>query len=336
MAACCIFISNRRAQERVGDSVVFPYAKNALVFILSVCGSLSIGFILHEMFLSATAMYIALAIGFFIAYCIAQMIAAMTFKILNKMKDLTKFGAIAVGILLLVIVLTSADILGYERYVPHFADIEGVQMLDVDILSRNLGKPTNAALSELLIKDTEIIKEAITLHQTIVNERQSIRQFHFDQLLRRPIVSLFLGQSRPSFSLLYKLKNGDLIVRRYYLPESFMDENDVHRLRARSRLSLLQNRPDLIDGIQLTFYDPVHSVIYIDKPEHIQEFIYALMNDHDLIQPIRFAQDAILVSFRAKALDLDNYWLNSLSFEIVYNERGYVRDWLRENGYELS
>jgi len=339
MMACSVIISNKRAQERIGDSVVFPYIKNTLVFILSVCGLLLMGYIFFSMFKTTPAMYIGAAIGFSIAYCIAQMIAEKKLNILNKMKDFTKFGAVTVGILLLMIVSTRSDIFGYERHVPHFGDIEGVQMLDVSILSRDLGKSPNAALNELLVKDTEIINETLALHQAIINERQSLRQFHTE---RRQFNAIFRGgrflmaDVNYRFSVLYKLKNGNLIVRSYYLPESFMDENNVQELRTRSGLSipLLQNRPYLIDGIQLTFYDPDHSEIVISKHYHIQEFISAFMKDNDLIQPIRFASDGILVRFRSEALDLGDYtWMNSLSFEIAYSEHSYVRDWLVENGY---
>jgi len=339
MIACSVFISNKRAQEQIGDSIVFPYIKNTLVFILSAYGLLLTGYIFFNMFRTTSFMYIGAAIGFFIAYCIAQMIAEKKFNILNKMRDFTKFGAVAIGILLLIIASTRSDIFGYERYVPRFTDIEGVQMQDVGILARALGKSPNVALNELLlIKDTEIINETLALHQAIVNERLSLRQFHTERrqlnAIRRG--SRFRGTDvNYHFSVLYKLKNGNLIVRSYYLPESFIDENNVQELRARSSLSmsLLQNRPYLIDGIQLTFYDLDHSGIVISKQDHIQEFINAFKKDDDLIQPIiRFTSDGILVRFRSEALGAYT-WMNSLSFEIVYSERSYVRDWFIENGY---
>jgi len=333
MAACCIFATNKREQERAGDSVVFPYVKNALVFILSVCGLLLLGFIFYETFWSTTAMYIGFVIGFFIAYCIAQMIAEKTFNILSKIKDFIKFGAIAVSILLLIIVSTGSDIFGYERRIPHFADIEGIQMQDVHFLFFERDNLSNTTLNELLVKDQEIINETMALHQAILNERAALRQYQSGR--RRGS-----GANVYNFNVLYKLNNGNVIVRSYPLPLSFMTENDVNGLMARSRLSisLFQNRPDLIYSIDI---DPhrFYSIdgVLISRQEHILGFINALEKDHDLLtQPNTFYMNSLPIRIILEPEDLgfSFRWIDSLFFEIVHDgHRSYVRDWLIENGY---
>ena len=120
MTVCMMFISNKRVQERVGGKlIVFPYAKQAMVFIVSV-GGLLLFSVLSGMFAfwSVTAMNIGFAIILFISYCTSKMISAKTFNILNKMKDFINFAAVAISILLLIIVSIRFDIFGYERYVP--------------------------------------------------------------------------------------------------------------------------------------------------------------------------------------------------------------------------
>jgi len=261
------------------------------------------------------------------------MIAEKTFNILNKMKDFVKFGAIALGIMLLIVVSTRSDVFGYERHIPLFANIEGVQILDVNFLFDERDKLNNTTLNELLVKDTEIINEIITLHQTIINERGALRQL---QLARRR----GLGARVRQFNILYKLNNGNVVVRSYYLPMSFMTENDVHRLQIRSQLSmsLLQNRPDLINGIDI---DPLRSYLrdeyLITRHDHILELIDALMKDYDLlIHPKVFERNNIHVRivFEPEDLVFRFWWMDSLSFEIGYDgDRSYVRDWLFEKEY---
>ena len=324
MAAFCVFIANKRAQERAGDSVVFPYVKNALVFILSVCGLLLVGVILFSMFRSTSAMYVGFAIGFFIAYCIAQMIAEKTFNILNKMKDFIKFGAVAVGLLLLLLVSTWSDVFGYERYIPHLEDIEGIQIHNVRSFLNNSDSLTNTALNELLVKDPEIITETIAFHQAIISERGALRRYE-SECLRD------LRYADRDFSVLYKLRNGNVIVRHYHLPKSFIDENDLHGLQSRSQLSisLLQNRPDLIWGINLTLHRDrvIQSDTFIDSQDHVLEFVNVLTKDHNsVIQGTTPSSEFLRVSIYLE----DWWWMSILQFNIEYND--HIRDWLLENG----
>jgi len=330
-AACCVLAANKRAHEREGDSVAFPYVKNALVFVLSVSGLLFMGFILFEMFTTVSAMYIGFAIGFFIAYCIAQMIIEKTFNILNKMKDFIKFGAVTLGLLLLIIVSTSSDMFGYERYVPRFADIEGVQMIDVHFLLQERNALRNSVLNELLVKDSEIINETIAFHQAIINEREALKRYDFERARN----SRF---ARRSFSILYKLRNGNVIVRHYHLPSSFVDENNLHGLLIRSRLSvsLLQNKPDLIGHIEILapFDANRQSEDNITRHDHILEFINVLSENRDLLvaqnTPDRTTRIRVLFGPEGSRY---NRRINSLLFDFGPFEGSHVHRWLLENGY---
>ena len=338
LVICCVVAANKRAHELTDDSVVFPYVKNVLVFILSVSGSLLTGYIFFIIFLSAFAMYVGFAIGFFIAYCIAQMIAEKTFNIMKKIRDSIKFGAIAVGLLLLIIITTSSDIFGYERFVPHLADIKGVTMLDVQTFFDNRDKLTNTDLNELLVKDIEIINEIINLHQAIVNERGTLKRYGFE---RRPF-----SASARYINILYMLNNGNVVVRRYLLPIDFMNDNDIHGLRLKNRFStsLLQNRPDLIDSITLrglrNSYEPLlenthqrSEILTISELVHIQTFLDALMKDSELITQSRSSAVGIQAEIffePAEGLNSPHRRMESLLFRIEDNRQGNVRDWLNE------
>ena len=326
MAACCVFATNKRAHERAGDSVVFPYAKNVLVFILSVFGLILMGFIFLAMFSSSFAMYVGFAIGFFIAYCIAQMIAEKTFNIVNKLKDFKKFGAIAGGLLLLLIVVTRSDIFGYERYVPRIEDIQGVQILDVRFLFDNRNELANTDLSELLVKDIDIINETVNLHQAIISERAELMRVE-------------RYTSNQHTNILYKLENGNVVVRRYRLDDSFRNRNNVHGLEISSRLStsLLQNRPYLINniaisrfGFQRSSYQPPD--ISIHRDDHILEFIDALMKDRDIVNLPGANSLHVEIMFTPEGFSRLSR-MDSLSFRVANNDQSYVLDWLRKTSY---
>ena len=328
LSAFCVFAANKRALERESDFIVFPYVKNVLVLILSVCGLLLMGFFLFGRPVNATIMFVWFIIGFFTAYCIAK-----TFSIISKMNYFIKFGAIAVGLLLLIIITIRTDIFGYERYVPHITDVEGIQMLDVDFLFIERDRLTNSALSEVLVKDTEIINETIALHQAIINEREALRQFQS--------VSNNSRIDGHNLNILYKLKNGRVIARNYRLPESFMYENDFHSLLARSRLSisLLQNRPDLICGFEIFRRGSPSQVDDITKHDHLLEFSGALMKDYEfLYQQNTFGYIRVTIVFEPSPnlelwSPLDLYRMNSLLFEFEYSDSSHTIGWLHENGY---
>ena len=331
MVICCVFAANKRALERADDAVVFDPIKNVSVFIFSVFGLLTVGFIFLFMFLNTYAMYIGFAIGFFIAYCIAQFFAEKTFNIRRKIKDVIKFGAIAGSLLLLIIISTGFDIFGYERRIPQISYIEGIQTLDVHTLFDNRDKLLNTELNELLVKDMEIIADLMDLHQAIIDERKALRQFE--------ILRMQNPRAGRHLDILYKLNNGNVIVRRYHLSESFMDDNNVLGLLARSHvsLSLLQNSPDLIGSIRIAFLVPGHrqseSEILISEHDQIHGFVDALMKDHALLTQPPFVENYINITIRFEPEDvnLNTSRMDSLRFTILDNNRGYVRDWLRHS-----
>jgi len=315
-----IFTTNRRAQERSGDSIVFPYVKNVLIFILSVCGLLLMGLLFLDMFQEIFAMYIGFAIGFFIAYCIAQMIAEKTFNILSKMKDFVKYGGIAFGILLFIVLSVRSDMFGYERRVPHSSDIVGIQMTSM----RTFDVPT---LDELLVKDIDIIHETMALHQAIINERNEFR--YFDNIRR--------SHHSPSLSILYKLTNGNFLTRTYILPESIIESNDIGKLLIRSRysVSLLIDRPDLIESINL--YSSLLPNVEISEHDHIVEFVDAFMKDLEngiVFESFKRLFTDVRFSFVAEIQERDQYWLRRMSsFRLDNREQSHIYNWILANGF---
>jgi len=133
-----------------------------------------------------------------------------------------------------------------------------------------------------------------------------------------------------------------VIVRSYYLPESFADANDVHELEARSLLStsLLQNRPELIDSIVISksdfrqFYNrPPDISIY--RHDHILAFIEALMKDRDLINQTGESSICAEIIFTPEGLGGFRRIgrMNSLSFRIAKNGQSHVLDWLSKTDF---
>jgi len=242
MTICCFVVVNKRALERTGDSFIFPYVKNIMVFVFSACGLLlSVSLlIMFSSYHNNYNKYIWFVISFFITYCIAQMIDKKTFNILDKMKGFIKFGAVAVVILLIIII----SIFRFERHVPRFADIEGIQLIHVlDLMT------SKTLLNELLIKDAEIIDDVISLHQTIIRDRETLSRFV-------PEHRFDISGGGQRFNILYKLKNQNLVVRSYYLPEPFIQMNDVRGLLGRVQLLMPppEKRP----------YDEIMQMPYID------------------------------------------------------------------------
>jgi len=327
LAVLCIYATNKRALEHSGDSIVFPYVKNVLVFILSVCGLLLMGLLLLNMFYEVTYMYIGFVIGFFIAYCIAQMIAEKTFNILNKMRDFIKFTSVAVGIMLLITLLSRYDILGHERYVPRLADIDGVQMSFRQTYdSRTLNVPTD---DELLVKNSGLIKEVAALHQAIINERNWWRHFG-------TMNEISFREPGRRLSIVYKLTNGNVISRTYTLPLGFTASNGVGNLQTRITYSasLFVDRPELISSIRLNTYC-LHDFTLDD--EHIFEFVEMFMKDLEsgLISDSSHIQIFRgYFNFAVETHDYNRYWLLRMRpFRFEHSDQSNIYNWLSTNGY---
>jgi len=278
------------------------------------------GLLFLNIFDGLLAMYVGFAIGFFIAYCLAQMIAEKTFNILSKMKEFVKFGSIAIGLLVLTLLSSSLDIFGYERHVPRPADIAGVQMTSMRVFD----EPT---LDELFVKDVDLINETTALHQAIINERNVLRHYG---MLESQWNARYL-------SILYKLNSGNFISRTYFLPESFMISNSVPELRTRSHysISLLLDRTDLISRIILDYYDVRDIIIEGDQ---ILEFMDAFMKDleSNLIREGPWGNLTGNFHFVDEMREHNQYWLRRMSsFRVEYTDQSHVYNWLIVNGYSV-
>jgi len=340
MAVCSAFVANKREIERVGDSIAFPGIKAILIFILSVYSSLLVGGVFFATFDNIFVKYAGFAFGFFAGYYITQMIVEKSFNILYKTKDIKKFGAVALGLLLLIMVSTR---FGYERYVPNLRNIEGAQIATIQNFF------IEPVPDKLLVKDVNIINEITAFHQTIIDERAVLRRFESNH-----------SEAGKYMSILYKLINGNFIARTYYLPESFVDNDNVNRLLVKSRYmaSLFQDRPDLISSITLTLSTPMDGVtppaepIVISKHDHIVEIIDSLMKDLDQLNSTNefLPREIYSIQGRFDAREslglaswdgvpgwfdrqLHHNWRSMLSFEIAHAERSHIYEWLSLNGY---
>jgi len=222
--------------------------------------------------------------------------------------------------MILMIFSLESDIFGVERHVPHISDIESVYLVNWKLSHREQVELSNSALGELLVKDTEFIYKTIAMHQTIVSNREALRQAHSEGRRR--------GRSASYFSILYKLNDGSVIVRRYYLPEWFRAKHNIDNLLFRSQLSmsLFQNHQHLIHGVRvLSDLEPTLNLI-INRQNHVLEFVNSLKNDDFSLGHTRTAH----WSNRVEIL-IDSPLRSVIAFGI--NDCSSIREWLAERGY---
>lgn len=191
------YIYKRRPLERATDSTVFKFMEYFICFLIVFFSSSLVGLAFYENDYG----YGGYALGGILGFIVGQMIVKKTMKIFD-MESLRSF-IIYIGIMPLILVGFSADLIGYEKNIPSIGKVKSVEIESYELA---LGR------RPIVFEDVENIQSAIDFHADVVAERSQYRDFY---------------GSGVSFNLRYNLENGKQIARQYYLPYSvFMQSAD--------------------------------------------------------------------------------------------------------------
>lgn len=345
-----------RRQERTEDSVVFVPLKNVFIFLISTFGSVMLGIFLLMMWKSIVFMYVGFAAGFVGAYFIAQMIAEKTFNVLDKSKDLIKFGSVIIVLFILAAGVIKLDLTGYSRYSPDPDDIEGVYLYHP--YQYMAGTINPILYDNFFITDPKIISDAAAVHKEIVESRNELRDVFIENITMRGSYSEKYGLIKGQY-FTFKLKNGKVVTRSYMVSQDFAEAAGLNALRMKDEVVLSNyysfKTPEIIDKIELNYVgkEGDSSVkIYIEQPEQVIEALaeiekdiiaLALENQKAEAEYMGWEQERTYMPVETKYpvvsgsiwLKEENRWENYImSYDYFGLEgEGNTAEWLRKEGY---
>ncbi|MCL1863924.1 MAG: hypothetical protein FWF78_10200 [Defluviitaleaceae bacterium] len=251
--AAAFFIGRARRPERTGDSVIFTPIKHLLVFLFSYVGMWFVGIIFfavgRERF---THMNIGLVIGFVISYIVAQMIAEKTFLVLNKMKYLPIFGGMAIGIYVVMLIVTQFGLGFYVNRIP--SNVYGVYVSNTFLW----GGLSNEEWRNLAFTDPDLVEATRTAHRTILDERRRLHRIpHVNMGSYRRVHEDGTVTSRENIFIKYILNNGRIVLRQYSITSDFIADTGFYEFLNAEHVilapySILRN-PEEINRIRMTF-----------------------------------------------------------------------------------
>ncbi|MCL2501250.1 MAG: hypothetical protein FWE90_13085, partial [Defluviitaleaceae bacterium] len=325
MLAVGYFCCMRRKAERTGETVVFTPLKNIMVFILSLAGMGIGGVFFMAMFNgSRVGYYFGFVLGFALAYIIAQMIAEKSLHIWYKVKKLPLFGGIALGMYVMVHVITSGVMYGYTTHVPDMNNVAGVY----------IGNPIRSYSNEgrdfTFVTDRAVIGRTLAIHGQIVEERRMLRPLNTIGMWNS--TSRWHTMSIERFTVTYRLNDGKIISRMYNLPREFMLRSGAEAL-LREEAVILSYYPALLDT---TFTSRIE--IFLRGPagqEQHPVVVYSRAQIESLTEALRrdTVRDAVNErQWRAGEIpwpNRDNPFSASVNIHRIINEDGRPLQWNR-------
>ncbi|MCL2187540.1 MAG: hypothetical protein FWC16_10555 [Defluviitaleaceae bacterium] len=259
---CCL----RRRAETAGDSVAFVPLKNVLIFLMSLVGMIAMGvFFIMVMGGGRGAFYVGFVVGFVLVYFLAQMLAEKTLHVGNKVRKLPIFGGVAVGLYLLMLLVTNGFLWGYVTRVPGENEIAGIQV-------QHFWGSQREGVDFIAITDPDIIARTREIHQEIINERRSLRRLVWNAANTRWSWEM---QPQP-LPIVYYLHNGATVTRNYTLPPDFMQRIGVEDLLREEAVILSRfaplHHPHTIAQIEIRLPAPFLTITEIkDAIELLQQ-----------------------------------------------------------------
>ena len=242
LLALAWLLYRRRHSESAGDIAAFRILRPVFRYGLALLSALTLGRLLYELLwatlfqpgLYAHVVPVGVCMAFtgVLGYYVASMLLEKTLRVFQG--SWKGIAAVCAGTVVLCL-LVSVDIFGVERRVPDLDEVEWVQLRDYNIY---LNYSTDA--------DPELAQRLLDIHKTIIADRAYLQDAHDDDF----------GTWRP-LNIMYKLKNGTIISRRYHL---WYTEERINNLDTYDgKLTALFNDPKIItsqiaipDGASLT------------------------------------------------------------------------------------
>lgn len=223
LLACAYLLYQRRRSECAGDVVAVNWMKPIFRYGVALCAALTGGMAIYSIVWSgfqsretADLLPMALSMAFagLIGYYIASMLLAKSLRVFRS----TWKGAAATVIAAAALCLTvGLDPIGVETWTPADTAVEQVWF--------SLDGPGGYSAASGTVGNPEAIRQLVSLHQTIVAERNSLQRYGSRSTMRTGY------PERDSYQyawarLEYLMKNGKRVVRSYSLR---FPQSDIQR-----------------------------------------------------------------------------------------------------------
>ena len=234
-----LWVYHIRHVESAGDVVAIPVVRPVFKVGVSVCSGLCLGMATASILgfqTDSTALMVLIVLWAVVGAFVAEMLLRKSFQVLNSWKSAAALGAA----MCLLFTGVKLDWFGYEDRVPAPSEVE-----KIELSSLSGGSPFDDACYAhgVEIDSEEQIRQFISLHQAIVDEKERIREYndgYYD-----------------NFYITYTLKSGQTMKRGYSaIPVFEADLNKEGSVTCCAN-QLLQNRDIVRKLYQLDNYiDP--------------------------------------------------------------------------------
>lgn len=310
---------NRRKLEAAGNVIAFETLQPLFKYGFATCLALLGGFIAGFLYNSGKPAVIAACLIFAVAgYWIPQMLIEKTVKVWHSYKGFLVFG----GVVVLVLAGLYADVTGYEKYVPDADEIKNVYLGNT--MSSWLRGGNSLPVAELSQK-TGFFTEASNIN--------SVLRLHRALALNRDMNTGFRNTSYSKY-IVYSLKNGKVIRRRYVVDESSVKgllKPIYESLEYKEdRYPVLNQKPEDIKYIEIGDNRTSKKPLILADAKQLQSFMDILRGElKDAgYDEITTGNEFAYVRITDRDDNIEHYELNR-SYNTIFT-------WLENNGYYAS
>ena len=293
LAGLALLLYRRRHMERAGDVITVSWMRPVFQYGVAFCCALAFGTLLFEMFrydLPDTAwtllffMLICGAVGYFIA----KMLLEKSFRVFRCWKG-------CLPLLAALVLLTCAmefDLVGYERRVP---DVEDVEMISISNIST--APYDDGDYIGMETENPEIIRAAVAIHQTIVEEKDAIEDDPYGGAWGEDTEFGYSVRIKDyaEFNVSYLLKNGKAVHRDYTVPVFAEDLSDPDSLTF--KLDALVNMPQMIEMVYGLSGETADNIVEMSLSS------YRVDDEYDGYENVAISKDAYKKVFEAVMAD---------------------------------
>lgn len=211
LAALGLLVYRRRHSEATGGTVAVGWARPIFKYGVALCTALALGQLIYWMFFgryrengdySLPGTIVCMAAAGLVGYFLAEMLLKKSFRVF---KTGWKGAAAVAAALVLLGVVMSLDLTGYEGYVP-----DASQILRADV---NWSGYTGDSFSAR-VADDETLRLVADAHRAVAGDKQRQLSAAADNdVFGEPDSAKRV--CRGYFEVAYTLKNGRVLIRRY-------------------------------------------------------------------------------------------------------------------------
>lgn len=194
-----VYLYKRRQVEAATQTIAFRGLKQIFKYGVTFCCMLLGGIYFKETGAAPYWVYIGYFFGSFFGYLAAEMILSKSIKVFDKLKGYGIYSAIMV----ILFIGISLDVIGYQGKVPELGNVQSIYFG-----SNYYGMPNEQIKIDTYSNESSL-KEIRELHKLLIADKN---------LSENRIDYRFGYQEVQQFVFVYNLKNGNKVIRGYYVP----------------------------------------------------------------------------------------------------------------------